>query len=166
MAHDAQVAGDDIWIGAVDQGNRSLWMSPIIIGIAAPIILGLVVAPQILDGAAQIVMILLAILLVLAIGAYILSVVAPGEPGSIVVRAASRTVSVVRHGVVANSAVDIAFADITRVGLIQSADPDGYHVSAIELRTRGGEAWSIPCEVDAAELAHIRRLIGLKSPAK
>ena len=102
----------------------------------------------------------------LAIGAYILSVVAPGEPGSIVVRAASKTVSIVRHGLVANSEVDIAFAEITRLAVTQSADPDGYQVSAIELRTRGGETWSIPGEVDAAELAHIRRLIGLKSPAK
>ena len=145
-------------IGAT--GDRAAWLSHALMGIAAPILTGLVLVPQVLEGAGWLVGAMLAAVLGLSIVAYGLSVLVPGSPSGVVVRMGSREVAIVRHGLLAKSEVLVPFAEVMRVSIASGADRDGYDRSALELRTRSGDTWIVPCGIDAADLAHVRRMIG------
>lgn len=141
-------------------GDRAAWLSYALMGLAAPIVTGLVLAPQVLEGAGWLVGAMLVMVLVLSIGAYGLSVLVPGSPSGAVVRMGSREVAIIRHGLLAKSEVHVPFAEVTRVSIVSGADRDGYDRSALEVRTRDGDTWIVPCGIDAAELAHVRSMIG------
>ena len=149
----------DMRFGEITEA-RAGWLSPALMGIAAPVVVGLFLAPQLLQGAATIVMMMLGLVLLLSAAVYGLSVVAPGAPRGFAVRAASSEVAIVRQGIVAQTEVVIPFKQIARLSLVRGADHDGYDANAIELRTRDGEIWIIPGDIDAADLERMRRLIG------
>ena len=166
MAHAGTPAAADIWIGAPEQGTRTVWLSPVLIGVAAPLIFGLILAPQFLDGAGPVVATLLALLLLLAGGAYVLSIVAPGAPRAMKVQTDTQTVVLLRHGLVANSELAIAFSEVARVSLTSGAYRDGFGTSGIEILTRSGERWALPADVGATDIANLRRVIGVRGPSR
>ena len=166
MADAGSVTGNDIWIGIPDPGARTLWLSPVLIGVAAPLIFGLLLAPQFLEGAGPVIAVLLFLLLLLAGCAYLLSVVAPGAPTAVKVQAATQTLVLMRHGVLANSELAIPFADVSGIGLTSGAYRDGFGKSGIEILTRSGDRWTLPADIDAADIANLRRLVGVRVPTR
>ena len=166
MAQAQNAMADDIWIGDGTEGGRSVWLSPALIGLSAPIVVGMVLAPQLLQGATEVIGVLLGALLLLAIGAYVLSVVAPGEPTGLIVRAGTKEVAILRRGLLARSEVVVPFSEVTKLSRSVGSDQDGYEISAVEVRTRDGVQWVIPGDVEDADLAQMRRMIGISSKAR
>jgi hypothetical protein len=152
------------FVGESDVAGQTSWLSPVMIGMVAPVVLGLIVAPSILQGAAGFIGAVLVVVLVFALGAYILSVLAPGEPVGFVFDTQARSAAVLRDGMVARSRVEIPFAEIARLKAVSRSDRDGYERSACELHTRDGGSWIVAADVSDAELAKIRKILGLKSP--
>jgi hypothetical protein len=151
------------YVGDAEVAGRSSWLSPVMIGITAPVVLGLLVAPSILQGAAGFIGALLAVVLVFALGAYILSVLAPGEPVGFAFDTQARSAAVLRAGMVARSRIEIPFSEIARLKSVSRSDRDGYERSAFELQTRDGDSWIVSADVSEAELAKIRKILGMKS---
>jgi hypothetical protein len=152
-----------IRIGLAQDSERSGWLSPVMIGIIAPVLLGLIIAPSILQGAAGVIGALLIVVLALALGAYILSVLAPGEPVGFAFDPQARTATVLRHGMVARSRIVIPFAEIARLKSVSRFDRDGYEQSAVELHTRNGDSWIVSADATEAELLALRKTVGLKA---
>ena len=148
------------------KGAAAGWLSPALMGIAAPILAALIIAPQLLEGAGTIAAVLLGIVLFVSAAGYGLSIMTPGSPSGVVLRAASRQVAIVRSGLVAQSEVLLPFAEVVRMSVSKRADRDGYDRNALEVRSRAGETWVIPCDIDDAELARMRSLVGLASKSR
>ena len=166
MANAGATSGVDIWVGVPDPGVRTLWFSPVLIGVAAPLVFGSILAPQLLDGAGPVVAMLLFLLLLLAGGAYLLTVVAPGAPTAMKVQTATQTLVLMRHGLLANSELAIPFSDVAGINLTSGADRDGFARSGIEIRSRDGDSWALSADVDATDVANLRRLMGVRSAAR
>ena len=166
MATNTAASAGDMLIGDAAAGGQSFWLSPALIGLSAPIVLGMVLAPHLLQGAASIIGLLLAFMLVLAIGAYILSILTPGDAKGIAVRGDAREVAIVRSGLISRSEVSIPFADIARVVQSKRYDHDGYELMAIEVQTRSGDSWVVPAEISDAELVQMRRMIGITAKSR
>ena len=86
---------NDVVFGADQIHSRAFWLSPALIGLCAPIVVGLLLAPYIISDAGFLIGGMLSACMVIAVGAYLLSVMAPG-PGntpSCIWRAASRHIS-------------------------------------------------------------------------
>lgn len=154
----------EMWIGD-NAAGRASFLSPALLGLSAPIVVGMVVAPQLLEGGAGIVWLLLGVLFVLAACAYFLSLLAPGEVCGLVLRSEPREIAVVRRGMAGYSEVRIAFTEIGRLATATRYDHDGYEVPTVEVRTKDGDAWVVAAEMDEAELSQWRRAIGLKAAA-
>ncbi len=153
---------NDVVFGAGQIHSRAFWLSPALIGLCAPIVVGLLLAPYIISDAGFLIGGMLSACMVIAVGAYLLSVMAPGAPSAISFRQLSRTVVVIRKGLVSSSEVLIPFADVTRIARSSAADRDGFGMTGIEVRTRSGEIWSVRGDVEADDISYIRQMIGLK----
>jgi hypothetical protein len=152
----------DLWIGDVSQLRRSFWLSPLLVGLAAPVIAGLVLFPELLRDALGAVGLLLGLVLLIAIGAYVMSVLSPGRPAALSVQPESGFVSVVVRGPFAQSEIQVPFKEVAKLSALNGFDHDGYERSMVELKTRDGDIWIIPCEADESQLTRLRGLIGVQ----
>jgi hypothetical protein len=150
---------DDIWIGDAAGRGMSLWMSPLLVGLIAPVLAGLFLFPELLRDALGIVALLLGVALLIALGGYIVSVLLPGAPAALAVRPETRTVAVILRGMLAQREIVVPFKDVAKLANARSFDHDGYERTAVELKTRDGDSWIIPCEIDDAKLAQVRDVI-------
>jgi hypothetical protein len=132
-----------IFVGDAQGGGRTSSLSPVLIGVMAPMLLGLLVAPTILQGAAGVIGALLVFVLVLSLGAYVLSVLAPGEPVGFSFDTQARSASILREGIVARSRIEVPFSEIGRLKSVARFDRDGYECSAVELLTGNGDSWIV-----------------------
>jgi hypothetical protein len=166
MSSARTAAADEMWIGDAVGRGLSRWMSPLLIGLVAPIVAGMFLVPEVLRDALGIVALLLSVALMIAVGGYIVSVLMPGEPAALGVRPETGTVAVVLRGVLAQREILVPFKEVAKLASAKSFDHDGYERSAVELKTRDGDAWIIPCDVDDTKLAQLRSVIGMRTRAR
>lgn len=166
MINSTTAINDDTWVGEMPGPRSSFWLSPILIGLSAPVVAGLVLFPELLRDALGMVALMLGVVLLAALAAYIASVVAPGVPVALEVRQETADVAVMIRGAVAQRTVLVPFKDITRLSVLKSCDHDGYEQTSVELKTRDGDAWVIACEADEAVVARLRGLIGVRQRAR
>jgi hypothetical protein len=166
MSNSHTAAADELWIG--DAGGRGvlMWLSPLLVGLIAPVLAGLFLFPELLRDALGVVGLLLALALLIALGGYVVSVLFPGAPSALAVRPETRTVAVILRGVLAQREILVPFKDVAKLVGAKSFDHDGYERSSVELKTRDGDAWIIPCEVDDAKLAQLRDVISKRTRAR
>ncbi len=159
-------SADELWIG--DAGGRGMltWLSPLLFGLIAPLLAGLFLFPELLRDALGVVGLLLGLALLIALGSYIVSVLFPGAPSALAVRPETRMVAVILRSVLAQREILVPFKDVAKLVSAKSYDHDGYERTAVELKTRDGDAWLIPCEVDDAKLAHLRDVISKRTRAR
>jgi hypothetical protein len=158
----SDAGGHDLWLGEPDVGRSGLWLSPLLIGLSAPAVAGMVLFPELLRDAVSMVAALLCVVLLIALGAYVFSVLAPGAPVALEARQETGVVAIIIRGVVAQREVLVPFKEITKLGAVKAYDHDGYELLHAELKTRDGDTWVIPGEVDEAKLARLRSVIGIR----
>lgn len=149
----------DLEAGAVSRLGRAV--APVIIGLAAPILVMLVIDPSALKHARFLVVAVLMPILFVAIGLYIYSVLNPGAVRGLVADMASRQVEIIQANLFAARKTAIPFADIASARVIHGYDPDGYPVSIAELLLRNGDRIELPAETTEAEVQELRRALGL-----
>jgi hypothetical protein len=157
---------DEMLIGDAGGRGMAVWMSPLLIGLIAPVLAGLFLFPELLRDALGVVGLLLAVALMIALGGYIVSVLLPGAPSALAVRPEARTVAVILRGMLAQREILVPFKDVAKLASAKSFDHDGYERSAVELKTRDGDSWIIPCEIDDAKLAQVRDVISKRTRAR
>ncbi len=166
MKNGKTAVGGEMWIGATPGPGASVWLSPMLIGLSAPVVAGLVLFPELLRDALGMLALVLSVALFVAIAAYIVSVLAPGVPVALEVRQATSEVAVVISGALAERVVLVPFKEVARLGLIKSSDQDGYEVTSVELKTRDGDAWVVAGNTDEATIVRLRSVIGIRPRAR
>ena len=161
MTSIAPLAAADLSIGDASGKRRSVWLSPLLLGLAAPSVAGLILFPELLRDALGVVAMLLGLVLLIALGAYVLSVVSPGRPEALAVRPETGTVAVTLRGALAQTEVLVPFKNVARLSALNGFDHDGYERPMVELKTRDGDVWINPCEADEAQLVRLRSIVGV-----
>ncbi len=152
---------EEYWLGAPSRAASSMWLVSLGLGLLAPIIAGVVLAPDLLQGAMVVVGLIVALFVLAATAAYTLEHMTAATPVGLVVRPERGSVAIVFRGVLGGREIPFQFREITRLEPVQGRDRDGYLLPQVDVRTRGGESFIIPCEIDQSELTHLQGLIGL-----
>lgn len=159
-------ATEEFWLGDAAVGVRQPWMSPVLIGLGAPIVLGLLLAPQFLLGASSMIVASLVFLMIMAAGAYAISVLLPGTPGTLIVAPRTQTLTVIRYGILSNSSVEVPFSEVVRIELANELTREHSATPFLHLHTRSGDVWGIPADITKKETDALRALIRTKAPSR
>jgi hypothetical protein len=144
----------------VGSTNALRWLSPALIGLTAPLVAGLVLVPGAVEHARAAVFSMLAVLLIVCIAAYIVSVLSPNVPTSLLVDREARAIELVSQGLLAQRSQLIAFDEISDLSVTKLYDDDGYAYEAAQMTLRSGEAIALPVTMTAADVAAARRAMG------
>lgn len=150
----------DLEAGAMTRIGRAA--SPVIIGLAAPILLMMVIDPGALKHARFLVMAVLMPMLFVAVGLYIYSVLDPGEVRGVVADIAQRRLEIVQANLFATRKTTVPFSDIVSARLVHGYDPDGYPLSVAEVLLESGERIVLPPETSEAEMQALRSALSSK----
>lgn len=148
-----------------DTGTGSLgalrWLSPALIGLGGPMIVGLMLFPGLADGARFAALAGLGLLAALAASAYTLSVLAPGDVTGVIVDADNSEVALLQQGAFATTRRAYAFDDVKDVRMSKGYDDDGYVFEAPELELANGTIFALPATITRDDITTVRKAIGL-----
>lgn len=136
--------------------------SPLMIGLAAPILAMMLIEPAALRHAQFLVVAVLLPLLFVAIGIYAYCVINPGEIKAAVADPAKRTLELVQTNGFATRRTSIPFNEITAVRLASTYDRDGYCSKQAEIELHGGERVPLATVTDEREVRALRAAVGLR----
>ena len=136
-------------------------LPPILLGLLAPMLLFMLIDPRALSSISVIAPVYLFAIFIIAGGAYLISVFETGQVTRVTVDRPSRTVVVHRTGVLAKSAMEIAFADIATIRIETRYDDDGYETAMPVLVLSTREAVQLPAGTTAADIAKMRAMLKL-----
>ncbi len=152
----------------VDQSSSSVsgrfnlhMLSPILLGLAAPMMVIGVIDPSIIQHGRVIIFALLASMLMVATCLFAASLLWPGDVTAIIVDAKARKVEFVQSGVLATSSVEVHFDQIAALGLASRFDDDGYPFSQPEIQLRDGQRVALPAGSTKESIEAARRVLGL-----
>jgi hypothetical protein len=153
--------------GEADEGNVGAfrWLSPVLIGLSAPIVFGLMMFPSALENASVVLTAFLLVLLLICIAAYTVSVFVPGEVSGLLVDRGDRQIELITNGMFATGRRAIVFEDIADLRMAKQYDHDGYAVDLAELRLIGGEVITLPSSISPSDINVARRALGLTTTA-
>jgi hypothetical protein len=154
------LAGDG-GAGAVASGLNLHAIAPILIGLAAPVIVLSLMSPAFLAHARFLILALLCGLFLVATVLFAMSLLLHGPLSALSIDTEGRAIELVYSGMFANKGVQIPFSDIASLKLTTHYDDDGYRFAAPELVLRNGSRMLLPIAASEMELQAARRLIGL-----
>ena len=140
--------------------GRAHAFAPILIGLAAPVLVLLLIDPRALKSATVIAHIYLGALFVIATAAYIVSVFEPGEVTKVTCDRKERVILIERTGWLARKTVAIPFADVAHLRIETRYDDDGYKSDVANLVLSTREVIPLPVITTEAEAAAMRAVIG------
>jgi FtsH-binding integral membrane protein len=141
------------------------WLSPALIGLTAPLVAGLVLVPGAIEHVRAAVLSMLAVLMIVCIAAYIISVLSPSVPTSLLVDREARWIELQSQGLLASRSQLIAFEDISDLTVTKLYDDDGYAYEAALMTLTSGEAIALPVTMTSSDVSAARRAIGFATPA-
>lgn len=133
--------------------------APMILCLAAPILVMMLIDPSILRHASFLLLAILVPMLLVSVGIYIFSVLNPGDIAGVIADAGRREVDLLHANAFATRRTTIAFADIANVRLIAAYDRDGYATERGELLKVNGERVLLPVGIDGAEISALKGII-------
>ncbi len=137
------------------------WISPVVIGLCAPMVLGLLLFPGLIEHARFVISAVLVALVFVCAAAYALSVISPGAVTGLTIDRGRRQIALVREGMFAVTTQSVAFEDVADLRLARRSDDDGYLTENAELTTRQGDIIALPVSITPANVTAARRVIGL-----
>ena len=132
---------------------------PVLIGLIAPVLVLSVIDPRALASASVIFHIYLFLIFVVATGAYIYSVVEPGEITRVAFDRQKRQVLLDRSGLFATSTIEIPFSDVSTVRMETRYDEDGYQSEMPVLVLVDHKTMPLPAGTTEADEATMRALM-------
>lgn len=136
------------------------WLSPALIGLVAPLVAGLMLVPGAIENARPAVMSLLAVLLLVCVVAYAVSVLSPSVPTGLLVDRDQGVVEIFSHGLLASRTARYAVDDVADLAVERTYDDDGYAYDVARMTLRSGESVALPVSMTAADVAAARRALG------
>ena len=137
------------------------WLSPVLIGLTAPIVFLMVALPDSVRHAQAVAGLMLFSAFLAASIAYALSVLEPGAVAGVELDPAAREVIVVQQGKFAAKRTRIRFDRIVSLRVAVRYDDDGYRSENPEFVLRDGNVLELPAQASAADVKAIRATIGL-----
>jgi hypothetical protein len=136
-------------------------VSPILIGLAAPIVALNVVHPSLLERMSHLDLVLMIFVFVIAAGIFVHSVLSPGKVVAAAFDPAGRTVTLVHAGHFAIINRDIHFSDIAGFGMAVDSDLDGNISRRAELHLKNGQCYTLPEGTEESHVLSAREITGL-----
>lgn len=126
---------------------------PVLIGLMGPVLVISLVDPRALASASVLVHIYLFAIFMIAAGAYIYSVLDPGEVTRVTFDKQAGFVSAERSGLFAMSTLDIPFSDISTVRIEARYDDDGYQTAIPVMVLKNRQIVPLPAGTTEADVA-------------
>lgn len=155
----SNIAGTNFSIQTENAPRRSI-LPLILFALAAPVLVLIAVDPRAFSSATVIAYIYLPAIFVVAMVAFLISVFETGDVTSVTIDKPTRTVTVVRSGMLAKSAISLPFAEVITARIETRYDDDGYKtlLPVLVLATR--EIIPLPAGTSESDVAAMRALLG------
>ena len=132
---------------------------PVLLGLAAPVIVLSLVDPRALASASVILHVYLFLIFAIATGAYIYSVFAPGDITKVTFQKRQRVVIVERAGLFATTKSEVLFSDIASVRIETHYDDDGYETAVPVIVLTDHKFLQLPAGTTQADVDAMRGLM-------
>ena len=132
---------------------------PILIGLVAPVLVLMFIDPRALGSASVLLHIYMFAIFVIATGAYIWTVLDPGNITRVTFDKQARKVFAERKGLLAKSVLEIPFVDIAAIRMENRYDDDGYESAMPVLALTTREVGPLPAGTTEGDLAMMRALM-------
>ena len=147
-------------IGVTGRFNMHM-LSPILLGLATPMMVIGIIDPAIIQHGRVIIFALLASMLLVATLLFAASLLWPGDVTAIVIDTKARRVEFVQSGLIATSSVEVHFDQIAALGMASRFDDDGYPFTQSEIQLRDGQRVALPPGSTPEMILAARRALGL-----
>ena len=147
-------------IGVTGRFNMHM-LSPILLGLATPMMVIGIIDPAIIQHGRVIIFALLASMLLVATLLFAASLLWPGDVTAIVIDTKARRVEFVQSGLIATSSVEVHFDQIAALGMASRFDDDGYPFTQSEIQLRDGQRVALPSGSTPEMILAARRALGL-----
>ena len=132
---------------------------PVLLGLAAPVIVLSLVDPRALASASVILHVYLFLIFAIATTAYIYSVFAPGDITKVTFQKRRRVVIAERAGLFATTRSEILFSDIASVRIENRYDDDGYETPVPVIVLTDHKVLPLPAGTTEADVTAMRGLM-------
>ncbi len=148
--------------GSSGQSKAGRWhlLMPVLIGLMAPALALLLVDARALGSATVMIQIYLIAILIIATGAFVISIFDQGEVTNVAFDKANKIVTVERTGLLARKVAEIPFVDIASVRIETRYDDDGYQTAVPFLTLTTRETIQLPAGTGEDEVAAMRSILG------
>jgi hypothetical protein len=148
--------------GTTGQSRTGRWhlLMPVLIGLLAPILALLLVDARALASFSVMIQIYLIAMLIIAAGAFVISIFDQGEVTKVVLDKQKKVAVVERTGLLATRTVEIPFVDIASIRIETRYDDDGYKAALPVLTLSSRETIPLPAGTGEAEVATMRAIVG------
>jgi hypothetical protein len=168
MAIGAEAVGDQRLVlgqqpdasGARSRFNLHM-LSPILLGLAAPMLVIGLIDPAGLRPGRVMVFALLGSLFLVATVLFAVSLLWQGEITAVVFDKQRRKIEFVQSGLLANISVEVHFDQVAAIGVAARFDRDGYPFTQAEIELRDGQRVALPAGTTTETIAAARRALGL-----
>jgi hypothetical protein len=148
--------------GAAPRSRLTLHMlSPILIGIATPLVAAIIAGPGVLGSLHAEATALMALVFAAASGIYVYTVLVPGEIVAARFDPEGRMVTLVHSGRFALTNRELHFSEVADVALAHDVDQTGTLCRTAELRLRTGRTLRLPAGTEASHVLSAREVMGL-----
>jgi hypothetical protein len=153
-----QGRADSVHFGG-EAPSRSLALAPILMGLAAPVLVLLLIDSDALSSASLVIQLYLYAMFAIATGAYIVSIFETGDVTRVTMDGAARKFIVERTGLIAKSALEIPYADVTAVRIETRYDDDGYQTAMPVLVLTTREVVALPAGTTESDVVMMRAMM-------
>lgn len=162
VEHAQLVLDAPVMPGVAPRSRLTLHMlSPILIGIATPLVAAIIAGPGVLGSLYQEATALLALIFAAASGIYIYTVLVPGEIVAARFDPEGRVVTLVHAGRFAVTNRELHFSDVADVALLHDVDATGTLCRSAGMRLRNGRTLRLPAGTEASHVLSAREVMGL-----
>ncbi len=135
-------------------------LMPVLIGLIAPVLALLLVDPRALASFSVMIQIYLIALLIVATGAFVISIFDQGDVTKVIFDRTSKVVIIERTGLLSRKLTEVPFIDIANIRIETRYDDDGYKAAVPVMTLSSRETIQLPAGTGEVEVAAMRAIVG------
>ncbi len=135
-------------------------LMPVLIGLIAPVLALLLVDPRALASFSVMIQIYLIALLIVATGAFVISIFDQGDVTKVIFDRTSKVVIIERTGLLSRKLTEVPFVDIANIRIETRYDDDGYTAAVPVMTLSSRETIQLPAGTGEVEVAAMRAIVG------
>ncbi len=155
-----QADADSVDFGVESPSTRhQLALAPILMGLAAPVLVLLLIDANALSSASLVIQLYLYAMFAIATGAYIVSIFETGDVTRVTMDRKARLYHVERTGILSKSVHEVPFADVAAVRIETRYDDDGYQTPMPVLVLTTREVVALPAGTTESDVVTMRAMM-------